>query len=394
MVQGDRIQPAERIGQLEPFFFAGLNARLADLRARGVDIIRLDIGSPDLPPANPIIQRLVDSAREATTHGYTAYGGVDQFRRAVSAYYQERFEVSLDPYREIEGLIGSKEGIFNLSQVLLNPGDLVLIPEPAYPTYLSGARVAGAQVYFLPLKEENQFLPDLEAVPAEIAGQAKLLWLNYPNNPTGAVADLDFFEKVIAFAEENTLVVAHDAPYMEIGFEGYRAPSILQVPGARAVAVEFNSLSKTYNMAGWRLGMAAGNPQVIGYLHAYKAQVDSSHFGPAQAAGAAALSGDQSWVARRNDIYQARRDMLLAGFEAVGIHARKPKAAIYIWARLPGDLDDTTFCEQLVEVTGVSLTPGSIYGESGRGYIRISLCTPVPLIDEAMARLAKWMERT
>lgn len=394
MVQGDRIQPAERIGQLEPFFFAGLNARLAELRAQGVDIIRLDIGSPDLPPANPIIQQLVNAAREATTHGYTAYGGLDQFRRAVSAYYQERFEVSLDPYREIEGLIGSKEGIFNLSQVLLNPGDFVLIPEPAYPTYRSGARVAGAQVYLLPLLEENHFLPDLEAIPAGIARRAKLLWLNYPNNPTGAVADLDFFEKVIAFAEEHTLIVAHDAPYVEIGFDGYRPPSILQVPGARAVAVEFNSLSKAYNMAGWRLGMAAGNSQVIGYLHAYKAQVDSSHFGPAQTAGAVALTGDQSWLVARNDIYQARRDALLAGFEAVGIHARKPKAAIYIWARLPDDMDDASFCKQLVEDTGVSLTPGSIYGESGRGYIRISLCTPVPLIKKAMARLAKWMERT
>ncbi len=358
-----------------------------------MDIIRLDIGSPDLPPINSIIQQLVDSAREANTHGYTAYGGVEQFRRAVSAYYQKRFEVSLDPYREIEGLIGSKEGIFNLSQALLNPGDLVLIPEPAYPTYLSGARVAGAQVYLLPLLEDNHFLPDLDAIPPDIARRARILWLNYPNNPTGAVADLPFFEKVIAFAQEHTLIVAHDAPYMEIGFDGYWAPSILQVPGARAVAVEFNSLSKTYNMAGWRLGMAAGNPQIIGFLHAYKAQVDSSHFGPVQAAGAAALTGDQGWLAARNDIYQARRDALLAGFAAVGITARKPKAAIYIWARLPGGLDDARFCEQLVEDAGVSLTPGSIYGDSGRGYIRISLCTPVPLIDEAMARLAKWMKR-
>ncbi len=392
MAAGDWIKPADRIARLKPFFFASLNGRLADLRAQGVDIIRLDMGSPDLPPSNTIIQTLVDSARQAAGHGYTSYGGTDQYRQAVSEYYEQRFGVQLDPREECEGLIGSKEGIFNLSQALLNPGDTVLIPEPAYPTYLSGARVAGAEPFFLPLLDEFNYLPRLAAVPKDIAWRAKILWLNYPNNPTGAVADLGFFEKAISFARENEIVVVHDAPYLETGYDGYQAPSILQVPGAKEIAIEFNSLSKSYNMAGWRLGMAVGSPRIIRYLHSYKVQVDSSHFGPVQTAGAIAMTGDQGWLKARNDIYQARRDAVLAGIHGTGLSARTPKAALYVWARLYEGIDEIEFCEKLVEATGVSLTPGSIYGESGKGYIRISLCTPVPLIDEAMARLAIWVK--
>jgi LL-diaminopimelate aminotransferase len=386
------LKPAERVAKLKPYFFSLIRKRLDELRARGVDIIRLDMGSPDLPPANFIIQELIDSAQQADTHGYTPYGGTEQYRQAIATYYQRRFQVKLDPIHECEGLIGSKEGIYNLSQALLNPGDVSLIPEPGYPTYLSSALIAGAEPYLLPLTAENEFFPDLKDLPSEITRRAKIIWLNYPNNPTGAVADLAFFEKVVGFAHRHQLIVIHDAPYVEIGYDGYQAPSVLQVSGAREVAVELNSLSKSYNMAGWRLGMAVGNAAVIQYLHALKVKIDSFHFGPIQTAGAAALTGDQDWLDARNAIYQARRDAVVAGVNAVGLRANVPKSALYVWAELPAGTDDVQFCEQLVESTGVSLTPGSVFGESGGGYVRISLCTPVPKIDEAMARLAQWVK--
>ncbi len=385
------MEPALRISGTKPYFFSTLGPYLHDLRSLGVDVIRLDMGSPDLPPAPFIVQKLVEEAMRGDSHGYSPYGGTLHFRRAIGEYYRKRFAVDLDPYSEILGLIGSKEGIFNLSQALLNPGDLVLVPDPGYPTYSSGARIAGADIHFVPLREDAGYLPVFEDIPLEAAQRAKILWLNYPNNPTGAVADLAFFERAVDFAREHRIVLIHDAPYVEIGYRGYRAPSMLQVPSAKEVAVELNSLSKSYNMAGWRLGMTVGNAEVISYLHTLKVEIDSSNFGPSQMAGAAALTGDQAWVAERNAEYEIRRDIAVAGLKEAGFTLATPEASLYVWARLPDGIDEMDFCHRLVTETGISLTPGAIFGDCGKGYIRVTLCTPSSRIREAMERLVDWV---
>ncbi len=387
------IQPAERIASFKPYFFASLNRKIADLKAKGVDVIRIDMGSPDLPPADFIVDSLVESARRPDTHGYTPNGGTPEFRQAVANYYGERFEVELDPNKEVIGLIGSKEGLFNLSQVILNPGDVALVPDPGYPVYSAGAQIAGGRVVNMPLLKENGFLPDFKAIAPADLEKAKLLWLNYPNNPTGAIAPMRFFEEAILFAREHHLLIAHDAPYTDVCFDNYHAPSIMQVPGAKEVCVEFNSLSKTYNMAGWRLGMAVGNPEVISYLFTYKSQMDTSNFAPVFTAGVSALSADQSWLEDRNQIYHERRDLVVNGLRKAGFQVDTPQAAIYVWAHLPtGVTDSTSFCTRMLEETGVSTTPGVVYGQHGEGYLRISLGTATDRIAEAMQRIVNWIK--
>jgi len=385
---------AERIASIKPYFFASLNQKITGLKARNIDVIRLDMGSPDLPPAGFIVDALEKSARRPDTHGYSPMGGTPAYRQAVALYYDRRFGVKLDPKSEVLGLIGSKEGLFNLSQVLLNPGDVSLVPDPGYPVYTAGGQIAGAEIYTLPLLSENNFLPDLDAIPAEVARRAKILWLNYPNNPTGATASYNFLAKAVAFGHKYNVLVAHDAPYVDVCFDGYVAPSILQVPGAKDVCLEFNSLSKSYNMGGWRLGMAMGNPQVISYLHTYKSQMDSSNFEPLLAAAITAMTGDQSWLEERNQIYQDRREIVLSALRTVGFAVQTPPAAIYIWARLPQRFTDSIgFCDRLLEETGVSTTPGIVYGKFGEGYLRISLGMATDRVQEAMERLTKWVPR-
>jgi LL-diaminopimelate aminotransferase len=387
------IKPAERIASFKPYFFAQLNQKLSALKSQGVDIIRIDMGSPDLPPIPPIIDSLIESAKRPDTHGYTPNGGTPPFKKAIADYYRRRFDIELDPTQETLALIGSKEGLFNLSQVLVNPGDYVIIPDPGYPVYKSSGIIAGAKIYELPLLEKNKFLPDLKSIPEKVALKTKILWLNYPNNPTGAVASLEFFKETVEFARKFHIVVAHDAPYADICFDGYVAPSILQIPNAKECCIEFNSLSKTYNMAGWRLGMAVGNKDVIRYLHTYKSQMDSSHFAPILEAGINALSGDQEWISERNMIYQTRRDIVIRGLKKAGFSAVTPPAAIYVWARLPqGNEDSMSFCAKLLEETGVSTTPGIVYGNHGEGFIRISLGTATERIEEAMQRIISWVQ--
>ena len=382
---------AQRISSFEPYFFASLGNRISQLKQKGVDVIRIDMGSPDLPPAGFIIEELVEKSRRSDTHGYSPTGGPQDFKKAVAQYYLDRFEVNLDPQTEVIGLIGSKEGLFNLSQVILNPGDIALVPDPGYPVYSASGIIAGGRIVNFSLLEENHFLPDLEAIPAEVLKNAKILWLNYPNNPTGAIASLSFFEEVITFARKHRILVAHDAPYVDICFDGYTAPSLMQVPGAKDVAIEFNSLSKTYNMAGWRLGMAVGNPEVIDYLFTYKSQMDTSTFGPIFSAGVKALTGDQSWLEERNEIYKERRDLVVRGLKSAGFSLDTPHAAIYVWAKLPdGERDSIAFCSRLLEETGVSTTPGIVYGEHGEGFLRISLGTSTDRIREAMERIVDW----
>lgn len=389
-----KITPADRISNIKPYFFAGLEKTLTELRKSGLDVIRLDIGSPDMPPQDFIIDSMVKAVRRPDVHGYGISGGSPALRAAIASYYLDRFDLDLDMDKEVLGLIGSKEGIFNLSQILINPGDLVLLPDPCYPVYAVGATIAQAETYDMPLLAENGFLPDLDAIPDDVADRAKLMWLNYPNNPTGAVAPYEFFEKVIRFAKEHEIVVAHDAPYVDICFDHYQAPSILQVPGAKEVAVEFNSLSKTYNMAGWRVGMALGNPEIIRLLRVYKSQLDSSLFIPVMMAAETALLGDQSWIETRNQVYQERRDVVVSTLLDLGFTLEIPKASIYAWAKLPAAWEDSfAFCDTLLREAGVSVTPGEVYGPSGAGYIRISLVTPIEKLSEAMARMRVWMEK-
>ncbi len=388
-----QFSPADRIADFKPYFFTILGQKITSLKNQGMEVIRLDMGSPDLPPADFIVDTLAQSARKADAHGYMPYPGTVDFRKAVATYYRNRFGVELDDNLEILTLIGSKEGLFNLHQVMLNPGDVCLVSDPGYPVYFSGPEIAGAQVYSMPLLEENNFLPDLDAIPAEVVARSKMMWINYPNNPTGAIAPDAFYEQVIEFAHQHKILIAHDAPYSDVCFDGYRAKSILEFPGAKDVAVEFNSLSKLYNMAGWRLGMAVGNAQVIKYLSVYKSQVDTSQFKAVMDAGAVALTGDQGWIEERNDIYQHRRDLVVSAFQEMGFKVNNPKAAIYVWVKLDAGADSLAFCDKLLHETGVSLTPGVVYGQYGEGYIRVSLASPTDQIQKALHRIRGWVAK-
>lgn len=384
-------RPAARLSRVPPYFFHTLHQRLTALRARGVDVIRLDAGSPDLPPAPHIIAALSASARQPDHHGYQPYSGTAEYRAAWAAFYQRRFGVTLDPQRDLIGLIGSKQGVFHLHQALVDPGQVVLVPDPGYAAYTNGAAFAEAELIYMPLLARNRYLPDLGALPEAVLRRARLLWLNYPNNPTGAVASLEFFTETVALARRYGFLVAHDAPYTEITYDGYRAPSLLQVPGAAEVAVEFHSLSKTYNMGGWRLGVAAGNAAVLTALANLIGNFDSGHFRGVLDAGVAALTGDQTWIEARNEHYRRRRDTVVAALRGIGLEVDVPAAAIYVWARLPDGnrygADDAAYTDALVEATGVSLTPGSIFGPSGRGYVRVSLCLGDQKLAEAMGRV-------
>jgi len=387
-----QFSPADRIAGFKPYFFTILGQRINELKALGKDVIRLDMGSPDLPPTDAIVEALTTSARKSDSHGYMPYAGSLAFRNAVAEYYQRRFGVSLDPVTDILTLIGSKEGLFNLSMVMLNPGDISLVSDPGYPVYTSSAEIAGAEVYPVALLEKNNYLPDLKSIPEDIAKRAKLFWVNYPNNPTGAIATDEFYKELIEFGKKYNILIAHDAPYADICFDGYIAPSILQYPGAKDVCIEFNSLSKSYNMAGWRLGMAVGNPQIVKYLSTYKSQVDTSQFKAIMDAGIEALCGDQDWLDERNDIYKHRRDIVVKVLREAGLTLDVPKAAIYVWAKLPlGVADSRAFCSKLLDDTGVSTTPGSIYGKFGEGYLRISLGLATHRLQEGMQRFTEWM---
>lgn len=384
-----KLKPANRMAELPPYFFHGLNQRIAKLRAAGVDVIRMDMGSPDLPPAPFIIEALKQSADKPNNHGYMPFGGTPPYREAWAQFYGRRFGVELDVQTELVGLLGSKEGVFNLAMAYVNPGDVVLVPDPGYAPYSTGAAMAGGQVVTMPLLAENNFLPDLKAISPDVLNRTKLMWLNYPNNPTGAVATLEFFAEVVTLAHKYGFLIAHDAPYTEITFDDYVAPSILQIPNAREVAVEFNSMSKAYNMGGWRVGVAVGNPQAIGALGTWKSNMDSGSFQPVLDASAAALTADQGWLAERNAHYRERRDIVVAGLREAGLTAETPKAAIYVWGRLPEGLNEEKYASVLLEREGVSVTPGTVFGPSGSGYIRISLGTPTDRVREAMARVKR-----
>jgi LL-diaminopimelate aminotransferase len=380
---------ADRIDKLPPYVFARLEGRLRQLAAEGRNIIRLDMGSPDLPPPDPIIDAMYRSSRDPSHHGYSGYYGTPQLRKAIAGYYDRRFGVQLDPEKQVVSLIGSKEGIANIALAFVDPGQVVLVPDPGYPTYSLGTLLAGGVPHAVPMQAETGWLPELEAIPADVVGAAKMLWLNYPNNPTGAIAPLHFLEHAVDFAKKHDLLICYDNPYCDITFDGYVAPSLLQVPGAMEVTLEFNSLSKSYNMAGWRVGMAVGNAAAVEALARTKTNIDSGIFRPIQDAATLALMGDQAWLVARNDIYRERRDLILDALKEIGLEADRPVASLYVWARTPKGISSGELAERLLEECEVSVTPGSAFGKQGEGYFRISIGTSTPRIREAMERLKR-----
>ncbi|MBE3588947.1 MAG: LL-diaminopimelate aminotransferase [Thermoanaerobacteraceae bacterium] len=380
-------EQAQRIKNLPPYLFARIERLIEEKRAAGVDIISLGIGDPDLPTPDHIVQELIREARNPANHQYPSSAGMLSYRRAVAGWYERRFGVELDPASEVVALIGSKEGIAHISWCYLNPGDTVLVPDPGYPVYAGGAILAGAEPFYMPLRAEKGYLPDLADIPTEVARRAKVMFLNYPNNPTGAVAEESFFAEVVRFAREYEILVCHDAAYSEVAYDGYRPASFLQAPGAKEVGIEFNSASKPFNMTGWRIGWAAGNGEVIEALGRLKSNLDSGQFQAVQYAAMAGLNGPREVIDRVNAVYAERRDILVDGLNSLGWRLAKPKATFYIWAPVPAGHTSESFTELVLEKAAVVVTPGTGYGPNGAGYFRMSLTVDTGRLKEAVARL-------
>lgn len=374
---------------MPPYLFFEIDRKKREALARGVDLIDLGVGDPDIPTPAKVVDKLVEAASRPANHRYPSSAGLMEFRRAVANWYERRFRVSLDPAKEVLALIGSKEGIANMAVAFVDPGDLVLVPSPCYPVYPVGTSFNGGKNYFLSLTRENHFLPDLDAIPAEVARQAKMLWINYPNNPTAATADGEFFTRVVEFALRNNVIVCHDAAYTEVAFDGYRPMSFLEAAGAREVGIEFHSLSKTFNMTGWRIGMAVGNPELVSGLAQVKSNVDSGAFQAVQEAAIEALSRGDEIVEPTRKIFQERRDILVSGLRSVGLECETPRATFYVWVRVPRGLTSAEFAAKLLDEAGVIATPGNGFGEPGEGYIRFTLCVDKERLKEVAERIQR-----
>lgn len=383
----DFFETSDRLKSLPPYLFKEIDRKKAEVMARGVDVIDLGVGDPDLPTPPHIIEALKEAVDDPANHRYPSYSGMSDFKKAVAKWYQERFKVGLDPETEVLSLIGSKEGIGHLPMAFINPGDVALVPTPAYPVYHIATLFAGGESFFMPLLKENGFLPDLEGIPEEIASRARLMFVNYPNNPTSAVADLDFFGRLIEFARRHKIVVCHDAAYTEIAFDGYQPPSFLEAEGAAEVGLEFHSLSKIYNMTGWRIGFAVGNPKAIQGLGAVKSNIDSGVFQAVQVAAIAALKGDKTCVRDVVQVYAGRRDLMVKGLKDVGFDVESPKATFYLWVGVPVGYTSTQLATRLLEEVGLVVTPGNGFGEPGQGYFRIALTQKRERLSEAIERL-------
>lgn len=381
---------AERLNQLGSSIFSELDELRKKKEREGLVPINLSIGSPDLPPADHIRQALAREVDNASNYGYPLTSGMVEFKEAVAEWYRRRFRVALDPEEEVLPVLGSQDGLAHLGLAYLNPGDVALVPDPGYPVYTASVVLAGGVKYPLPLKAENNFLPDLQAIPEDVARSAKIMFLNYPNNPVAAVAGLDFFEEAVDFARRRDIIICHDLAYSELAYDGYRPPSILEVPGAKEVCIEFHSFSKTFCMAGCRLGFVVGNREIIRALATVKSNIDFGVFKPVQWAGIAALTGPQEWVKENARIYQKRRDVLVDGLRALGWQISKPKASMFVWAPLPwGYQSARQFALDLLERTGVVVVPGTAFGQNGEGYVRMALVVDEPLLKEAVERIAK-----
>ncbi len=381
---------ASRVEKIPPYLFVEISRKIARKRSEGIEVISFGIGDPDLETPEPVIGKLREASGDLPNHRYPESEGLPEFRKATADWYQRRFGVSLDSETEVISLIGAKEGIGHAALCFIEPGDIALVPDPGYPVYSVGTWFAGGECHWMPLKEENGWLPDLEAIPEDAARRAKLIWLNYPNNPTGAIADLGYFQQVVEFAKSYDLAVMHDACYTDVTYDGYRHPSFLEAPGAMDVGMEFHSLSKTYNMTGWRLGMAVGNADMINALLVVKSNLDSGVPQAIQQMGIEALETSDSWIDERNAIYQRRRDKVLSALADIGLEVDPPKASLYVWARVPDGFTSGDFAERILEDCDVVVTPGASYGDSGEGYVRFSLTIQDDLLDEGLRRLSAW----
>ena len=383
---------SQRMDQLAPYLFVEINKKIAEKRARGEEVISFGIGDPDIPTPANIIDKLCEAARDPANHRYPETEGLPVLRQAIAGWYKRRFGVTLDPNTEVLPLIGSKEGIGHIAFCFIDAGDVALVPDPAYPVYAISTKLSGGEPYYMPLTAERNFLPDLNAIPQDVLKRSKVLWLNYPNNPTGAVAELDFFDKAIEFARKNNLAVCHDGPYTEVAYDGYKPVSFLQANGAREVGIEFHSLSKSYNMTGWRIGMAVGNASMIDALKRVKSNLDSGIPQAIQYAAIEAFNGPHDVITQHNNTYQRRRDLVVDVLNDIGCEAHAPKASLYIWAKIPPGYTSMEFSANLLEQVGVLVIPGTGYGPSGEGYVRLSLTLSDAAMVKALSKLSAWQD--
>jgi LL-diaminopimelate aminotransferase len=383
----DWIKPAQRLGSLPPYVFARLDELKAKAREQGVDLIDLGMGNPGGPTPAPVIEAAQQALQNPDFHGYPPFEGTTSFRQAITQWYERRYSVALDPEKEALPLLGSKEGLTHLALAYLDPGDTVLVPTPSYPAHFRGPAIASAQIYPLHCSAKSNWLFDVNALPEEVARRAKVLYFNYPNNPTGATAPREFFEEVVAFAQHYEIMLVHDLCYAELAFDGYQPTSVLEIPGAKDISVEFHTLSKTYNMAGWRVGFVVGNRHIIQGLRTLKTNLDYGIFGAIQTAAETALNLPDSYLEEVQTRYRTRRDFLIAGLEALGWEVVKPKATMYLWVACPPGMTSSDFAVTMLEKIGVVVTPGSAFGEGGEGYVRISLISDIDRLGEALERM-------
>ena len=381
---------ASRIEKVPPYLFVGISRKIAEKRAQGIDVISFGIGDPDIPTPENVVEKLRETALDSPNHRYPETDGLPEFRQAVADWYQRRFGISVHPDKETLPLIGAKEGIGHAALCFIEPGDIALVPDPGYPVYSVGTWFAGGECHWMPLLEENGWMPDLDAIPDDVADKATVMWLNYPNNPTGAIADADYFAKVVEFANAHDIAVMHDASYSEVAFDGYRPISFLETPGAIDVGVEFHSLSKSYNMTGWRLGMAVGNEDIISALMVIKSNLDSGVPNAIQYMGMEAMELSQDAIDERNAIYEHRRDRVVQTLRDIGLDAIPPKASLYVWTRIPEGFTSAEFTALLLDEADIVVTPGNGYGEYGEGYIRLSLTINDEDMEKGLARLSEW----
>jgi len=383
---------SKRVEKLPPYLFVGISKKIAEKKARGEDVVSFAIGDPDIPTPPHIIDRLCEAARQPENHRYPESEGLPELRKSIADWYQQRFGVSLDPDTEVLPLLGSKEGIGHMAFCFVDPGDTVLVPDPGYPVYSVGTLLAGGHPYYMPLLDRNDFLPELDKIPRDILEKVTLMWLNYPNNPTSAVADIDFFDRAVSFAQKNNIMVCHDGPYSEVAYDGYRPVSFLQTRDAKTVGVEFHSFSKSYNMTGWRIAMAVGNPAMIDALKRLKSNLDSGIPQAIQYAAIEALTGPQDCIDEHNALYQRRRDLVVEVLNGMGLEVRPPQASLYVWARVPNGYTSMEFADDLLEKSNVVVTPGIGYGKHGEGYVRLSLTLNDASLVKGLSRLAEWRD--
>jgi LL-diaminopimelate aminotransferase len=380
---------ASRLGKIPPYLFAEIDRRVQEKKKAGVDVISLGIGDPDLPTPQRIVNVLQEAAADPANHRYPSYFGLAELREAIAGWYGDRAGVKLDPGTEILPTLGSKDGIAHVPLALVDPGDVVLAPNPGYTVYVTGALMAGAEPYTMPLTEANAWLPDLDAIPDEVADRSRLMWLNYPNNPTAAVADREFLERAVAFCRRHDIVLCHDAPYSEIAFGGYRPLTLFEIPGAKEIGLEFHSLSKTFNMTGWRIGWVCGRADLVGLIGQLKTNIDSGIFQAVQWAAIEALNGGEGETRAACDVYERRHRLVADTLNDLGWNIKPPRATFYVWAPVPEGYDSIGFASHVLDEVGVNITPGVGFGAHGEGYFRLSVTAPDARLEEAMARLRK-----